>query len=142
MSNVQEILKKYKKAKSVMVKEVSELLITEILEIARSVKGLESIRWKQYTPYFNDGEACTFRVNDPEYKFEDDDESGDYEDGYVDTWDLEKKHPAVAKELDKISKLICDNDIEEILMNLYDDHAEVTIDVKTGKVSTNEYSHD
>lgn len=40
-------------------------------------KGLY-IEWEQYTPYFNDGDACTFSVNEPQlYKHLCDDECDD-----------------------------------------------------------------
>lgn len=42
-------------------------------------KGLY-IEWEQYTPYFNDGDACTFSVNEPQlYKHLCDDECDDNE---------------------------------------------------------------
>lgn len=50
--------------------------------------GVESVRWEQYTPYFNDGEACEFSVYELRVKFADDDESGDYEDGYLSAWEM------------------------------------------------------
>lgn len=44
--------------------------------------NLKAITWKQYTPYFNDGEACVFGVNDPYLHISDDDDSeDDYGDG-------------------------------------------------------------
>lgn len=45
-----------------------------------------AVRWTQYTPYFNDGEACTFDVNDARTKLIDtDEEDGEYEDGFIDS---------------------------------------------------------
>lgn len=29
--------------------------------------GITAIKWTQYTPYFNDGETCEFRVNSPTF---------------------------------------------------------------------------
>jgi hypothetical protein len=29
-----------------------------------------SITWMQFTPYFNDGDACTFSVNEPDFEIE------------------------------------------------------------------------
>ncbi|WP_074344742.1 hypothetical protein [Mycobacteroides abscessus] len=43
-----------------------------------------SVRWTQYTPYFNDGDACTFSVHEARTKLVDTDEdAGDYEDGFI-----------------------------------------------------------
>ena len=44
---------------------------------------VESIFWTQYTPYFNDGEACEFGVHDQYYVLKDDDEADDYEGSVV-----------------------------------------------------------
>ena len=30
---------------------------------------VEGVIWQQYTPYFNDGDPCTFSINDPEFCF-------------------------------------------------------------------------
>lgn len=43
---------------------------------------VESIRWHQYTPYFNDGEPCTFGVGDVTGRLHGVTEGGDYDDGY------------------------------------------------------------
>jgi len=59
------------------------------LDAVLSIEGVDSVRWDQYTPYFNDGDPCEFGVNERGVKFVDgDDEAGDYEDGYVGTWAL------------------------------------------------------
>lgn len=29
--------------------------------------GVLAVKWEQYTPYFNDGEPCYFRVGEPQY---------------------------------------------------------------------------
>lgn len=45
----------------------------------------EAIRWRQYTPYFNDGEACTFSIREAYVRMrgaDEDDDSGDYDDGF------------------------------------------------------------
>lgn len=56
--------------------------------------GVEAVRWNQYTPYFNDGEACTFRIYGASVKLAgDDEEVGDYGDGYRDTYNLYEYGP-------------------------------------------------
>lgn len=39
------------------------------LDALLNVEGVESVRWDQYTPYFNDGEACVFNANSPSVSF-------------------------------------------------------------------------
>ncbi len=44
-------------------------------------------RWQQYTPYFNDGEPCVFRVYDLECRVANA-EPGEDEDGWLSEWDM------------------------------------------------------
>lgn len=61
----------------------------EALDAVLNIEGVDSVRWDQYTPYFNDGEPCEFGVNERGVKFTDgDDAAGDYEDGYIGIWSL------------------------------------------------------
>lgn len=52
-------------------------------------KGVKRVSWEQYTPYFNDGEACIFSAQmyggGVKLKFGDDD-AGDYENGYYESF--------------------------------------------------------
>lgn len=56
---------------------------------------LQALRWHQYAPSFNDGDPCVFHVNDVYVKIapgpnatSDVEEAGDYENGFLSTWDL------------------------------------------------------
>ena len=40
---------------------------------------VESVSWTQYTPYFNDGDACEFSVNEVHYVLDGDEDPCDYE---------------------------------------------------------------
>ena len=37
-------------------------------------KNVKAVKWSQYTPYFNDGEACVFQVYEPEFLWEGEEE--------------------------------------------------------------------
>lgn len=51
--------------------------------------GVEAVKWTQYTPYFNDGDACEFGLNDPTVRLVgDDEEAGDYGDGFRSVYDF------------------------------------------------------
>ena len=47
--------------------EMREILTKESKELFGAVPGLGAVTWTQYAPYFNDGEPCIFRVNDPTF---------------------------------------------------------------------------
>lgn len=65
----------------VEARKVIEAVGTEFFARNPSVVA---IRWTQYTPYWQDGDACVFRANDPELQlFEPDDEDSErYFDGH------------------------------------------------------------
>ena len=61
----------------------------ELLDACFKQQGVDSIRWSQYTPYFNDGEPCIFGVHSVTLKLVNgDDEDGDEADGYVDSYGM------------------------------------------------------
>lgn len=62
----------------------------ELLDAVLDLPGVKAVRWNQYTPYFNDGEACVFSANDIRIQTEDTDEdAGDYEDGFEEVYELQ-----------------------------------------------------
>lgn len=66
--------------------------ITELipaLDALFAFPEVESVRWRQSTPYFNDGEACLFSVDEPSVKFVDNGDGGDDDDGYLDEYTAE-----------------------------------------------------
>ncbi|UDL15302.1 hypothetical protein SEA_KUDEFRE_73 [Gordonia phage Kudefre] len=50
-------------------KPINELLIA--LDTLLAFPEVEAVRWEQYTPYFNDGDACEFGVREASLKFAD-----------------------------------------------------------------------
>lgn len=59
------------------------------LDLVLGIPGVESVKWEQYTPYWNDGEPCTFRVGEIRVRLAGDDEDiGEYEDGWRTSCDL------------------------------------------------------
>ncbi|MBK6920529.1 MAG: hypothetical protein IPH07_24225 [Deltaproteobacteria bacterium] len=51
-------------AREKMQREAQEAFRVACDEVFEAHPKLESFGWAQYTPYFNDGEPCTFSVND------------------------------------------------------------------------------
>lgn len=80
--------------------------------IFEAIPSIESFRWTQYAPYFNDGEPCTFRVHELTFKpaCAEDDEDSDYREGYLGVWGIKyyaEDHPelqAIIEPLAQISK--------------------------------------
>jgi len=103
--NIEEFKTKKEELKRAMEKD-GQKLITELFQKAfDEIPSLQSIEWTQYTPYFNDGDACVFGVNELYFGFnkqdaeskvatmadlvEDDNDDEDYESD--DPFDAENK---------------------------------------------------
>lgn len=112
--------------------------------------NLQSFGWRQYTPYFNDGDTCTFNVyndeltvngeedlgmwdheqwSDPEYKWKPD--YAEY--GFESIEEIQK----VAKDLHELMSSFEEEDYEL----MFGDHCTVTVN-RDGSVDIEEYDHD
>lgn len=117
---------------------------------------LEGIRWTQYTPYFNDGDTCTFgcHIEDGDVKWagefrdgteenEDGDEDGLEEDALYIFSDKRKAtdpKTLAKKAIIEFSKQFEDGDY----LSMFGDHAQVTItrDGSGVKIDSEDYDHD
>lgn len=121
-------------------------------EVFEQHPSLDAFRWKQYTPYFNDGDPCTFRccidASDIDVcavgsdEFEEGYEVSsktDYDEKARKSFPKKELHPlynaqeAASELLGKIN--------EEQLKELFGDHAEITA-YRDGDVEVEEYEHD
>ena len=89
-----------------LMKEKSKVLMQEMFAdfFAKYENVVHSIFWTQYTPYFNDGEACEFSVHDSYLNLIQDMDDEDFEDDgegslLYDNKDLEKAKEDLAKML-------------------------------------------
>lgn len=114
-------------------------------ELKALVPCLKAFKWTQYTPYFNDGDSCTFNVHNLYFKVEGGDEdAGDYEDGfdYPSSY-RDKPMKGTSKEesnhLTAFQKLFGALD-DDLLEAAFGDHAEIT--VTSRGISVEEHEHD
>jgi hypothetical protein len=68
MSKLQALADKLNEAKSAMKRDGEEALKEAFSEFFSKHPEASAIVWCQYTPYFNDGDPCEFRVNEAELK--------------------------------------------------------------------------
>lgn len=135
--------------------EAKELAKDAFAEMTAALFGgyplLESFSWKQYTPYFNDGDPCTFsaRVEDQEciaingedgYEISEDcdykEVNGKWERRGFDESEL---HP-LYKAQKAACELLCQVSHEQ-LEEMFGDHAKITVH-RNGTVEVEECSHD
>jgi hypothetical protein len=90
---------------------------------------VDHIQWTQYTPHFNDGDPCTFRVNDYDMLR---DADGDEICGYG--------SDGREKEISEAFKEIWGSIDEDLLEACFGDGVEVTI--TADNVTVDDYDHD
>jgi hypothetical protein len=127
-----EALSKVKEEYEAKIKAEGEAALKEGLKsFFEANPNIEAVRWTQYTPHFNDGDACVFGVHEPSAQLKG---SEDFQDEY----DIRKEHPAEAKALSELEGLL--ESAEDVLETVLGDHSRITV---TGdKVDIEEYEHD
>ena len=88
---------------------------------------VKAVTWTQYTPYFNDGDACNFFVNDFEIDDEYEDDEDCDEDEYEDDEDDDQE--AVGSSFTdayKALSILQSSIPDDVLLNVFGDHMGVT----------------
>jgi hypothetical protein len=128
------------------------------IDVLLATPGVRAVRWRQYTPYFNDGDECVFGVDsiyvktgddtDTSYveladdDYDEDDELSDYGDGFLGDFSLnygknEGKYPEIYAAV----KAFPDTRAFHVdLIKHFGDHATVTATPAGFKVEG--YEHD
>lgn len=155
MTNVLQEIVNLKKEYEEKVKSVGSSLIVDLYRpLFNENPGIDSIRWEQYTPYFNDGDTCVFGVGELRYKLTtpSDKEHDEYGDGYAEAYNIGQKWDTtnrkfikveVTPELKAVKEMaeIHSNVPDDIMLSLFGDHAQITI-FNDGKLEVEEYEHE
>lgn len=159
ISEAESALADLKNQQTVITKEV----VSFLKELVAAGDVIKRVNWTQYTPYFNDGDACEFNVHDVYFTlteetvkflnergfkvgynsrdFEVDEEYSSYDiKRSIDVINYDKMGNVgyVMDALDKFSDFISDN--PEALKTAFGDHAQVV--VTADGIEVEEYEHD
>jgi hypothetical protein len=130
MPSIQDIMDKKKAFEEELSAHGKAALSEEFKKVFDAHQDLVAIRWRQYTPYFNDGDACRFSVREFYTKMATTaEDAGDYEDGF--DWEEGVVGEAVGH-LQCITK--------DVYLAVFGDHCQVTATREGFEVD--EYSHD
>jgi len=66
--SIQESIANFNDAKIKLIESVRADLQKEFATLSEQI-GVKAVSWTQYTPYFNDGDACEFWVNSKSFSF-------------------------------------------------------------------------
>ncbi len=131
--NISEIMNKKKEYEALLSEMGEKALKDEFKKFFDANPTVDALRWTQYTPYFNDGDPCTFRMGDWTYRNAgDEDGDEDLEDGFQ--YVPYGKHP-INEALSSIDAV--DNDVFQMV---FGDHVEITA-TRDG-FTVDEYHHD
>lgn len=126
-----ELLEEIKKSAKALFKEASATLFEEFPVI-------EEFRWTQYTPYFNDGDTCTFSSNHSYARVVFNDSTEEDEDDY-DNEGYDESTPLHKKAGKAVEKFLGNFDDDDML-SMFGDHVKVSV-TKKG-IEVEDYDHD
>lgn len=139
MSEIEEIKDRMKQLKADYQARGKKVLNTLFAKTFEAHPEIVSIYWRQYTPYFNDGDSCVFGVNDISIvqakhagNDKDDYEYGDY------IYQLDEKS-SIYKDTKTLESFLMDN--EDIAEKVFGDHVKITA-TPDGQFDIEEYEHD
>lgn len=146
--SLEDLAAKFDVIKKQMMDEATTAIHAEFKTVFDKHPELTVIKWTQYTPYFNDGDECTFSVNDFTVSNAPDPENvsawGEYEgDEAEDKVFAEQLYGNRAQKYSGV-KTIQDfamSDIgEDVFRNAFGDHSIVTV-TREG-IDVEDYEHD
>jgi hypothetical protein len=127
-------------ARAQMRENGKEALMGAFRDFFEANTDVEAIMWHQYTPYFNDGDACVFRVGEFYFKptvVPEGDFYYDYEDDFFSIYERGKGLSELSRKVKTFAQEIEDEDIFEIA---FGDHCKCVATINGVEVST--YRHD
>lgn len=138
--NLSAFSKEFEEIQAEFTGRARKMFTTSLKELFESNPDLGAVTWEQYTPYFNDGDECTFSVNEPTFVPLVVREQEEDEDDYDYRYDSGMKENA---DMTAVSRFITKHD--DLMQALYGDHVQVL--VKRNKeggivVEVEEYEHD
>jgi hypothetical protein len=136
MDDLEKLVKVSEELEKKLEADGQRALVAGFKSIFEAHPELVSFSWTQYTPYFNDGDACYFSVHEPDqFKFKNaDGEEEDYE--FYDRDNPERRK--VAEEIRKKFRTV--EQLGDHMKLICGDHAVVTL--YADKIEVEEYEHD
>lgn len=153
LEKIRQQLEEFDNKKKSLVDELRKEFPSMFAPLFEQSKLIESIGWTAYTPYFNDGDECKFRVNTSDLyvngEYDGDIEFLDWKLRYYLKGDEEYKNilienPKLSLEEYKIVegfKSLLESIPKDFHKDLFGDHCKVTM-YKNGTIEVEEYEHD
>jgi len=152
------LLKELLAVKRDAIAEINKILKVSLREIFVDYPLIKGIKWAQYTPYFNDGDACVFSINVIYYTNETVSEVQEDEGKcptiwdncwdsnlWYSTWSTRVNFEGVPEELHPFLRQITEvepviHELENELHDCFGDHVEIIL--LPTKIIVEEYDHE
>ena len=131
------LIDSHKEYKNKFEKQAKADLMDEFGKLFNAYPQVSAIRWNQYTPYFNDGDACVFGVGSIEVLIEAV-KGFNGRSGWCSSYQIKTKKLSDA--IDEISRGV--QAIPEIMQQAFGDHAECSIERGSTEIVVEEFEHD
>ena len=128
MSELSTFIEQFNTIKQQMKKDAKRLISAHISEaVKEATRDIVAVRWRQYTPGFNDGEPCLFRLSEVCVRIKGMlEDEGDDEDGFVSLYGIDKGNTDLREQVKKIASSI-ESIPEEFMQSAFGDGVEVTL---------------
>lgn len=145
---IEQLRNQVKEIKAQLVAETKRAIAPAATEFFKKHDHVVAISWRQYTPYFNDGEPCVFSVGDVELFSKHTGSSEEFdpdqgEEGYS-AWYLKHRKDKESWITDELisdyKNLIAFTEDEDTMEEIFGDHVQVTI-TRVG-ITVTEYDHE
>lgn len=134
--NSAELVKQYGESKKILMAQLKENFGAEIKQLFVKHNQVHHIRFSAYTPYFNDGEPCTYSVNYYDVDILDKNDNHLSESIIYGSAEYQN-YRNISKEFTSFLKVFPNEFYEDV----FGDHIQITI-YSDGKVETTDCEHD
>jgi len=151
LDKLDSLIAAIKAAKKLFRKQAEESFKEVAKELFVLAPEVKTIRWCQFTPYFNDGEECVFSVSEPYFSNADPDQlssEGELREEYPSMFSVAPYSLHDTKVMSDESAAACMNfsaivqsaEMDEVMRDIFGDHVAVT--VTPNSMDSDEYRHD
>ncbi|KAA2242857.1 hypothetical protein F0L74_10030 [Chitinophaga agrisoli] len=139
MDKIKQSLAEFEEKKKAYVAELQKEFPGIIQPLLLQCDQIKSISWTQYTPYFNDGDECTFGVHNDDLEVNGQD-LYDLE-GYELSYSRKDREPSqLERAVDDIRSALSEIP-DDFYLALFGNHVKVTIN-RDGTIEKEEYEHE
>jgi hypothetical protein len=98
-TKIEQLKQKFDDLKNEMKAQGKEALFEAFRQLFAENPQIVEIQWTQYTPYFNDGDVCSFSRHDMAFYLDSDEDLEDDSPYDHTVWYIKQKNPTLAQKL-------------------------------------------